>query len=55
MTYLRAIGQTVVSPLRVGQIKATIRLGQIPRTVNLSLVVDDCFVLHALEKLGRYT
>ncbi len=28
--------------------------GFVPRTVNLSLVVDDRFVLHALEKLGRY-
>lgn len=28
--------------------------GFVPRKVNLSLVVDDRFVLHALERLGRY-
>ncbi len=28
--------------------------GFVARKVNLSLVVDDRFVLHALEKLGRY-
>jgi hypothetical protein len=28
--------------------------GFVPRQVNLSLVVDDRFVLSALEKLGRY-
>lgn len=28
--------------------------GFVPRKVNLSLVVDDRFVLSALEKLGRY-
>ncbi len=28
--------------------------GFVPRPVNLSLVVDDRFVLHAVERLGRY-
>ncbi len=28
--------------------------GFVPRTVNLSLVVDDRFVLQAVEQLGRY-
>lgn len=101
-----AIGQTVVSPLHVGQIKATIRLGQscealvirrdlgdsgrfrglsdlrglrialaargisphidvwmFARKGNVNMeeveivvmpLVDDRFVLHAVEKLGRY-
>jgi len=26
----------------------------VPRPVNLNLVVDDCFVLHAVERLSRY-
>ncbi len=30
------------------------RNGFVPHKVNLSLVVDDRFVLHAVEKLGRY-
>lgn len=28
--------------------------GFVPQKVNLSLVVDDRFVLYAVERLGRY-